>query len=206
MATSVISVKGLENPTLALIKHFESLHDGDLTKIGLQPKMDPVGIWTVAWGRALRNPKTGKFLKGEADRKLAYELFPSLTEQEADLMLEIDLKSEYIPILNNQLNSLKSPVAQPGNLKPHEFGALLAFSYNCGTHYKNSLGVRKPYAIWDMVNKYKGGLISGTQLRDYWKDSVIKSQGQVLRGLKRRRRSEVHYFLSGELQFDNFNY
>ena len=29
-----------------LIKYFESLHDGDLTEIGLQPKMCPAGIWT----------------------------------------------------------------------------------------------------------------------------------------------------------------
>ncbi|MDR6527433.1 GH24 family phage-related lysozyme (muramidase) [Chryseobacterium rhizosphaerae] len=29
-----------------LIKEFESLHDEDLKKPGLQPKMDPVGIWT----------------------------------------------------------------------------------------------------------------------------------------------------------------
>jgi lysozyme len=36
-----ISEKGLD-----LIKHFESLHDGDLTIVGLQPKMCPAGIWT----------------------------------------------------------------------------------------------------------------------------------------------------------------
>ena len=29
-----------------LIKHFEGLHDGDLKKIGLQPKKCPAGIWT----------------------------------------------------------------------------------------------------------------------------------------------------------------
>jgi hypothetical protein len=27
-----------------IITHFEGLHDGDLHVIGLQPKMDPVGI------------------------------------------------------------------------------------------------------------------------------------------------------------------
>lgn len=29
---------------IKLISHYESLHDGDLKMIGLQPKMDPVGI------------------------------------------------------------------------------------------------------------------------------------------------------------------
>jgi hypothetical protein len=33
-----------------LIKHYESLHDGDLSAIGLQPKMDSLGIWTEGWG------------------------------------------------------------------------------------------------------------------------------------------------------------
>jgi lysozyme len=36
------------NVGIQLIQEFESLHDGDLTMIGLQPKMDPVGIWTMA--------------------------------------------------------------------------------------------------------------------------------------------------------------
>ena len=29
-----------------LVSHYEGLHDGDLSKVGLQPKMDPIGIWT----------------------------------------------------------------------------------------------------------------------------------------------------------------
>ena len=41
--------KGIE-----LIKSFESLHDGDLSKIGLQPKMCPAQIWTEGYGRAMR--------------------------------------------------------------------------------------------------------------------------------------------------------
>jgi len=31
---------------IKLIVRYESLHDGDLKQIGLQPKMDPIGIWT----------------------------------------------------------------------------------------------------------------------------------------------------------------
>ena len=34
-------IKGID-----LIKEFESLHDGDLKQVGLQPKMCPAGIWT----------------------------------------------------------------------------------------------------------------------------------------------------------------
>ena len=62
----MISSKAIE-----LIKHYESLHDGDLHKIGLQPKMDPVGIWTEGWGRAMVG-KNGKFIKGADNRNVAY--------------------------------------------------------------------------------------------------------------------------------------
>ena len=55
-----------------LIKHFESLHDGDLKQIGLQPKMDPIGIWTEGYGRAMRDDK-GNFIKGSAKIELAYK-------------------------------------------------------------------------------------------------------------------------------------
>ena len=47
-----------------LIKHYESLHDGNLKEIGIQPKMDPVGIWTIGWGHAIADPITKQFLKG----------------------------------------------------------------------------------------------------------------------------------------------
>jgi lysozyme len=53
--------------TINLIKHFESLHDGDLSKIGLQPKQDCAGIWTVGYGHALRN-NNGAYLRGAKDK------------------------------------------------------------------------------------------------------------------------------------------
>ena len=43
------------NAAIDLVKSFEGIHDGDLTVIGLQPKMCPAGIWTVGYGRALRS-------------------------------------------------------------------------------------------------------------------------------------------------------
>jgi GH24 family phage-related lysozyme (muramidase) len=60
-----ISKKGLE-----LIKFFEGLHDGDLNTIGLQSKACPSGIYTVGYGHALVNPKTGKFIKSKEELKL----------------------------------------------------------------------------------------------------------------------------------------
>ncbi len=76
---------------IKLIKKFESLHDGDLKVIGLQPKLCPAGIWTVGYGRALVNPVTHEFLKGDKDKALAYSLCPSLTEFQADQILKEDV-------------------------------------------------------------------------------------------------------------------
>ena len=59
------SQKGID-----LIKHFESLHDGDLTQIGPQQKMDVKGIWTAGWGHAIINK--GGFVMGEEQKDLAY--------------------------------------------------------------------------------------------------------------------------------------
>ena len=46
-----------------LIIHYEQLHDGDLTKIGLQPKMECSSIWTIGYGHALKDVN-GKWLTG----------------------------------------------------------------------------------------------------------------------------------------------
>ena len=74
---------------LALIKHFETLHDGDLSTIGLQPKMCPAGVWTVGYGRALLGAD-GKFLKGKEGKTEAYRQYPNLSENQAEQMLRED--------------------------------------------------------------------------------------------------------------------
>ena len=42
-----------EELILWIVTYYESLHDGDLKMIGLQPKMCPVGIWTEGYGSAI---------------------------------------------------------------------------------------------------------------------------------------------------------
>ena len=55
---------------IAMIAMFEQYHDGDLSMIGLQPKMCPAGIWTVGLGHALINKETDKKIKGQQDYAL----------------------------------------------------------------------------------------------------------------------------------------
>jgi len=190
---------GIDQNTIELIKHFESLHDGDLKQVGLQPKMCPALIWTVGYGHALRDPKDKtKFLKGALNKAVAYSLMPSMTEKEAEDMLAMDLKMEYLPILKNVLNT--SLVNIP-KLTPNQLGALLSFSYNCGTHYKTIGGIKKPFAIWENIKKWQEGKMSSQDLNTYWMNSVIKGGGKVLAGLVRRRKSEAHLFLNNQLNF-----
>ena len=55
-----------------IVKHYESLHDGDLKKIGLQPKLCPAGIWTQGYGRAMRK-KNGSFMTSKNTTKAQAE-------------------------------------------------------------------------------------------------------------------------------------
>ena len=100
---------------IELIKHYESLHDGDLRKIDLQPKQCPAGIWTVGYGHALKDIN-GKWLKGVNGYRRMLEIYPDLetiTEEEADDLLKEDLE-EY----ENKINSLNLNFQQTGYNTP----------------------------------------------------------------------------------------
>ena len=98
-----------------LIKHFEGLHDGDLKKIGLQPKKCPAGIWTEGYGHAMRDVN-GNFLKGS---KMPNH---TITEKQAEELLKQDLEVfERIVMIK-----IKVP------LKQNQFDALVSHTYNTG--------------------------------------------------------------------------
>lgn len=171
-----------------LIKHFESAHDGNPSKAGLQPKMDPIGIWTVGYGRALRD-KNGRFLRGEKDRaEAAAHPLSNLSIEEATALLKEDLETLYMPLVHK--------LVRPWRFNDDQLGALCSFAYNCGTHYRNRKGQRIPYRIWDNAMTLKG-----EALKNYWENSVIRGGGRVLPGLIRRRKAEYHLFSTGKLKF-----
>lgn len=174
--------------TIELIKHFESAHDGNASKAGLQPKMDPIGIWTVGYGRALRDA-SGRFLRGEKDRAAAAaHPLGNLTMEEATNLLKEDLETLYMPLVHKMV--------RPWRFNDDQLGALCSFAYNCGTHYRNSKGQRIPYNIWKNAMN-----LSGEALKRYWENSVIRGGGRVLPGLVRRRKSEYYLFSTGKLKF-----
>lgn len=164
---------------ISLIKYFESLHDGDLRKIGLQPKMCPAGIWTVGYGRALRD-LDGSYLKGVNGYRRMLEIYPdleTLTEEES-----VDLLKEDLKIRESMVNSLRLP------LKQYEFAALVSFTYNVGfANLRSST----------LLKRIKGANGSIYDAFMMW----VKADGKVLNGLVKRRRTEANLFLNGELTY-----
>jgi lysozyme len=175
----------MNKATLDLIKHFESLHDGDLKKIGLQPKMDSVSIWTEGYGRAMIDPRTKQFLKGIKNKAYAESLQTIRTEIEADIALNEDL-SKYATYAANALGEVWSL------LNENQRGALTSFVYNCGVG-------KPPYKIFANIRKYNTGAMTKAQLIAYWETSVIKGGGVVLKGLVRRRKAEAKLFFTTPL-------
>jgi lysozyme len=166
----------IDERAIALIQHFESLHDGDETVIGLQPKLCPAGIWTVGWGRTLRDPDTGAFLMGEDDHAAALAQYPALTESEADLMLADDLE-EFADFVSHKVRV---------NLASCQHGALVSFCYNVGR------GAFAGSTLLKLLNVSK--IDEAANQFERWN----KASGRVLAGLTRRRLAEKKLFLQGQ--------
>ena len=173
-----------------LIKKFESLHDGDLKIIGLQPKMCPAGIWTEGYGRAMRDDK-GNFIKWNKNKELAYSRISINNEEEAYNCLVQDL------LVYEKIVLLKIKVA----LSQNQFDALVSHTYNTGgsltlfNHINNKM--RKEIIQDWFVSKYIS--ISGENNgKDDNKNGIIDEVGEreTLKGLVLRRKEESELFFT----------
>ena len=156
---------------IKLIEYFESLHDGDLKIIGLQPKMDPVGIWTEGWGHAIRDNK-GNFVKGASNKQLAYKFSKIKTKEEADKQLLIDLEPrEHLVMQNIKVN-----------LNQNQFDALISYVYNTGGSG----------TLYSLINKKASDL----DIRKWIETHYITGQGSKtpLQGLVKRRKAEAELY------------
>lgn len=155
-----------------LIKNFESLHDGDLTQIGLQPKMDPIGIWTEGFGRAMKDDK-GNFIKGSDKKQLANSRITIHNEQEANLALKQDL-TVYERIVSQNIKI---------TLNQNQFDSLVSYTYNTGGS--------------DTLNKLINTKASEKNIRDWFINHyIIGENGQPLPGLIRRRKAEADLYFT----------
>jgi lysozyme len=154
-----------------LIKHFESLHDGDLTQIGLQPKMCPAGIWTEGYGHAMRDLR-GQFFKGIANKENAYANSIVKNEVQATHLLEKDLEV----FENIVMRKIKVP------LKENQFDALVSYTYNTGGSD----------TLFKLINQNA----PDDQIKKWFETKYITANGKVLNGLVARRKAESKlYFL-----------
>lgn len=154
---------------IKLIKEFESLHDGDLKKIGLQPKMDPIGIWTEGYGRAMRDKK-GNFLKGIGNKLLAEKSATINTEAQAEKALIEDLVSRELQVVRK----IKIPITQ------NQFDALVSHVYNTGGS--------------DTLFKLINQKAPEQQIYKWFTTKYITAGGKQLAGLVRRRKAEADLF------------
>jgi len=151
---------------IQLIKDFESLHDGDLDKIGLQPKKCPAGIWTEGYGRAMRNSK-GEFVKGNAR-----PISTINTRAEAELALAQDLKV----FENIVMRNIKIKLTQ------NQFDALVSYVYNTGGSE----------TLYKLINQSA----PKPQIKKWFETKYITADGVKLQGLVLRRKAESNlYFL-----------
>lgn len=172
-------MKKISENGILLIKHYEELHDGDLTLIGLQPKMCPAGIWTEGYGHAM--VYNGKFLSGVENKELAYELHSVNDEQQASALLLVDV----VPF-ENKVNALLPSLTQ------NQFDALVSFCYNLG------YGA----LLQSTLLKY----IKGNTTAELIKTAFMmwnKCNHVILNGLTYRRHSEADMFNYNELNFYN---
>ena len=154
-----------------LIKSFESLHDGDLSLIGLQPKMCPAKVWTEGWGRALRDSK-GNFIKGSSNKNLAYQVSTVKNEIDAERALQEDLNVfERIVI-----QKVKVPLNQ------NQFDALVSYTYNTGGSD----------TLFKMINKGE----HPDNIKNWFITKYISAGGKTLPGLVRRRKAERDLYFS----------
>lgn len=151
-----------------LIKRFEGLHDGNLSIIGLQPKRDPIGIWTEGYGRAMRY--NGTWLKGYRNKDLAYSLATIHTEAEAEQALKDDL----LKFENIVKKRLKVAVNE------NQFSALVSHTYNTGGST----------TMFRLVNENA----SDYAIRKWFEDHYVTASGVHLRGLVLRRKAEADLF------------
>ena len=153
------------------IKQYETLHDGDLSIIGLEPKLDGAGIWTEGWGKAMR--RNGKFMTVK-DYPTLNSILPYRTIKN-EAQAELELVKKLNEISHGVRKRLKVPVTQ------NQFDALVSHAYNCG--YSQTL--------YTLINSRA----KESSIKKWFTTKYISSGGVKLRGLQYRRNDEYEIWL-----------
>lgn len=169
-------MRELNKAGLELIKSFEGIVDGDPSTVNLDPYVDPVGIYTVGWGHAIK--WGNNFLKTSTPnaKAIARQLYPKgLTLAEAEELLRADVRAHSLPVEG----LITVPVSD------NQFAALVSFAFNLGVNsLRTSTLLRKVNA-----RDFDGAALEFAK----WN----KAGGKVLKGLVRRRAAEATLFRAG---------
>lgn len=159
-------------PGQTIIKLSESLHDGDLHKIGLQPKLCPAGNWTVGWGHCLFID--GKPLKAIDFPKIAkfFPAYANMTIGQAGVLFDNDCFNVET-IINRRLKV---------KLNQNQFDALGSYTFNCGVSA----------TMFKLINNSS----PIEAIKEWWENHYIMSEGVVLQGLINRRKKEFALYIS----------
>lgn len=163
-----------------LVSHYESLHDGDLSVVGLQPKMCPAEYWTEGYGSVVLD-STGTMLRYAKNKHKAYANSKIKTIEQAKKALQIDMEK-----YQTQVKVLV------GQIEQNKLDALTSFAYNCGIE-----ALKKSTLLKKVKAKASDKEIEIEFLK--WN----KGGGRVLKGLTYRRQSEFYLFQTGLIKFYN---
>lgn len=166
-------LRDINAPTVDLVRKYEGIPDGDPSTVNIDPYLDPVGIWTIGWGHAIRYD--GRYVRGDGKRALAYSIYPGgITLAQAETLLHADLMDagrDVLSVVGVELND-------------NQFGALTSFTFNLGLGNLSASTLLKKLNLHD----YAGAADEFPR----W----IKAGGEVLPGLVKRRAAERQLFLT----------
>lgn len=150
MALRQINARGLN-----IIKKWEGVKDGNPATVNLDPYLDDVGVWTIAWGHAILDEK-GRMVRGAENKAKAYALYPDgLTFNQADALLIAD-----------SLEASKDVGAVvPATVTDNQFSALVSFEYNTGALAGSTLlkllKAGDSFGAADQFGKWVKGRVNG---------------------------------------------
>lgn len=165
---------------IELIKAYEGLGDGDPSTVNLDPYLCPAEVWTIGWGHALVDPKTGKQLnKANCTQAEAFAMYPGgITREQAEGLLDEDLKSR--EELVQRLVRVE--------LNDNQYGALVSFVYNVGA---SAFGISK------LLKKLNAGdYLGASEELPKWNKITTKEGKVVNKGLTFRREAERMRFVT----------
>lgn len=146
---------------------YETIHDGDLSKTGLQPKLCPAGYWTEGYGSVLRDA-TGKMISYKDYRTIA-EVLP---------FSRISNKREALEDLKDRVEKLAVQVAKRLQVAvtQNQFDALISHADNCGFSE----------TLYRLVNS----CAPEAKIKSWFTEKYITAGGKFMLGLQYRRNDE----------------